>query len=165
MVRSKFKWFTVEIRLKSERRPFGTWIKSGKQWTNGVLSVLYLSWYFSSLFIGLWHSRDQKISKGLKSQQEIYIKFIHSEKATKFCEIFPLLLTTVNTVKSKGKILQNSVAFSEYMNSINVAWSLQFLGYLRSLKCQKATSKIEDMNRMTTGCIILNWSKLNGSEG
>ena len=44
------------------------------------------------------------------------VKFIYSEKATKFCEIFPLLLTTVHTVKSKGKILQNFVAFSEYMN-------------------------------------------------
>ena len=28
------------------------------------------------------------------------VKFIYSEKATKFCEIFPLLLTTVHTVKS-----------------------------------------------------------------
>ena len=44
------------------------------------------------------------------------VKFIYSEKATKFCKIFPLLLTTVHTVKSKGKILQNFVAFSEYMN-------------------------------------------------
>ena len=44
------------------------------------------------------------------------VKFIYSEKATKFCEIFPLLLTTVHTVKSKGKISQNFVAFSEYMN-------------------------------------------------
>ena len=47
------------------------------------------------------------------------LKFIYSEKATKFCEIFPLLLTqvtTVHTVKSKGKISQNFVAFSEYMN-------------------------------------------------
>ena len=43
------------------------------------------------------------------------VKFIYSEKATKFCEIFPLLLTTVHTVKCKGKILQNFVAFSEYM--------------------------------------------------
>ena len=32
------------------------------------------------------------------------IKFIYSEKATKFCEIFPLLLTAVHTVKSEGKI-------------------------------------------------------------
>ena len=44
------------------------------------------------------------------------IKFIYSEKATKLCKIFPLLLTTVHTVKSKGKILQNFVALSEYMN-------------------------------------------------
>ena len=44
------------------------------------------------------------------------LKFIYSEKATKFCEIFLLLLTAVHTVKSKGKISQNFVAFSEYMN-------------------------------------------------
>ena len=44
------------------------------------------------------------------------IKFIYSEKATKVCEVFPLLLTTVHTVKSKGKISQNFDAFSEYMN-------------------------------------------------
>ena len=45
-----------------------------------------------------------------------YLKFIYSEKATKFCEIFPLHLTVCTVVKSKGKILQNVVAFSEYMN-------------------------------------------------
>ena len=44
------------------------------------------------------------------------LKFIYSEKATKFCEIFTLLLTTVHTVKSKVNISQNFVAFSEYMN-------------------------------------------------
>ena len=44
------------------------------------------------------------------------LKFIYSEKATKFCEIFPLLLTTEHTVKSKGEISQNFAAFSEYMN-------------------------------------------------
>ena len=43
-----------------------------------------------------------------------FLKFIYSEKATKFCEIFFLLLTTVHTVKEK--ISQNFVAFSEYMN-------------------------------------------------
>ena len=44
------------------------------------------------------------------------LKFIYSEKATKFCEIFLLLLTTVRTVISKEKISQTFVAFSEYMN-------------------------------------------------
>ena len=42
--------------------------------------------------------------------------YISFEKATKFWEIFTLLLTTVHTVKMK--ISQNSVAFSEYMNQI-----------------------------------------------
>ena len=46
----------------------------------------------------------------------ILLKFIYSEKATKFCEIFHSLLTTVHAVKSKGKILQNLMAFSEYRN-------------------------------------------------
>ena len=44
------------------------------------------------------------------------LKFIYSEMGTKFCEIFPLILTTVHTVKSKWKISQNFVAFSECMN-------------------------------------------------
>ena len=54
------------------------------------------------------------------------LKFIYSEKATKLCKIFTLLLTTlttVHTVKSKVKILQNFVAFSEYMNFIYILWT------------------------------------------
>ena len=43
------------------------------------------------------------------------VKFKYSEKATKFCEIFTLLLTIIHTVKSKAKISQNVVAFSEYL--------------------------------------------------
>ena len=50
------------------------------------------------------------------SKQTNILKFIYSEKATKFCEIFPLLLTVCPAVKSKGKISQNFVAFSEFMN-------------------------------------------------
>ena len=45
------------------------------------------------------------------------LKFIYySEKATKSCEIFLLLLSYVVPVNSKVKISQNFVAFSEYMN-------------------------------------------------
>ena len=40
---------------------------------------------------------------------------IYSEKATKFYEIFTLLLSYVVPVKSKVKISQNFVAFSEYI--------------------------------------------------
>ena len=49
-------------------------------------------------------------------QQSFLLKFIYSEKAAKFCEIFTLLLSHVVPVKSKVKISQNFVAFSEYMN-------------------------------------------------
>ena len=41
-------------------------------------------------------------------------KFIYSEKATKFCEIFTSLLSYVVPVKSKVKVLQTFVAFSEH---------------------------------------------------
>ena len=46
----------------------------------------------------------------------LLLKFIYSEKATKFCEISTLLLSYVVAVKSKVEISQNFVAFSEYMN-------------------------------------------------
>ena len=52
------------------------------------------------------------------------IKFEYSEKAAKFCKISTLLLFTVHTDKSKVKILQDFVAFSEYMNfNLPFFWS------------------------------------------
>ena len=56
-------------------------------------------------------------------RQIILVKFIYSEKATKFCKIFPLLLTVCTEVKSKRMISQNFVAFSEYMNFKDV-WKI-----------------------------------------
>ena len=44
------------------------------------------------------------------------LKFIYSEKPTKFCKIFPVFLSIVHTDKLKGQILQNFVAFTEYMS-------------------------------------------------
>ena len=41
---------------------------------------------------------------------------MHSEKATKFCEISTLLLTGTALDNSKVDISQNFVAFLEYMN-------------------------------------------------
>ena len=49
-------------------------------------------------------------------QLQKLLKFIYSEKATKFCEISTLLLSYVVPVKCKVEISQNFVAFSEYMN-------------------------------------------------
>ena len=64
------------------------------------------------------------------------VKFIYSEKATKFCQIFTLLLSYVVPVKSKVEISQNFVAFSEYMNftmfnvytyDVNFSWPMMGL--------------------------------------
>ena len=44
------------------------------------------------------------------------VKFIYSEKATKFCEILTLFLSYVVPVKSKVEISQNFVTFSKYLN-------------------------------------------------
>ena len=52
----------------------------------------------------------------IKSYDVCFLEFIYSEKATNFCEILTLLLTLCTVVKSKVKISQNVVAFSEYMN-------------------------------------------------
>ena len=44
------------------------------------------------------------------------LKFIYSEKAAKFYEISTVVLSFVVPVKYIVQILQNFVAFSEYMN-------------------------------------------------
>ena len=44
------------------------------------------------------------------------VKFMYSEKVTKFCEISTVDLSYVVPVKSTVVISQNFVAFSEYMN-------------------------------------------------
>ena len=62
-------------------------------------------------------------------------KFIYSEKAKNFCEIFPLLLTVCTAVKSKGKVLQNFVSFSEYMNFKNSKFLFYRADYCRSSIC------------------------------
>ena len=46
---------------------------------------------------------------------------MYFEKATKFCEIFTLLLSYVVPVKSKVEISQNFVFFSKYMDFIRLA--------------------------------------------
>ena len=65
----------------------------------------------------LWKSGFGKIYPLVIKTTWVYsVKFIYSEKATKFYKIFTLLLTVCTVVKSKVKISQNFVAFSEYMN-------------------------------------------------
>ena len=56
---------------------------------------------------------------------------VYSEKASKIFEIFTLLLSTVHTDKSKVKILQNFMGFSEYMNFTYVCSLLSNLLFIR----------------------------------
>ena len=73
-----------------------------------------LCWLWNQV---IWGTRPQQIiSFHLKIFQTSYIKFIYSEKATKFCKIFTLLSSYVVPVKSKVNISQNFVAFSEYVS-------------------------------------------------
>ena len=46
------------------------------------------------------------------------LKFMYSEKATKFCKISTVDLTDVTQDKYLVEMLQKIVAFSEYMNFI-----------------------------------------------
>ena len=46
----------------------------------------------------------------------VILKFIYSEKATKFCKISTLLLSVCTVDKSKVEILKKIWAFSEYTN-------------------------------------------------
>ena len=61
-----------------------------------------------------------------------------SEKATKVCEIFTLLLSYVVPVKSKVEISQNFVAFSEYMNFITLT-----IGFESGSDCPGKCATIE----------------------
>ena len=76
-----------------------------EKWKVSDLGLYHLHRYFCNSYV-------KKVVKEACSS----IKLIYSEKATKFCEIFTLLLTGTTYDKSKVKILQNFVAFSEYMN-------------------------------------------------
>ena len=60
--------------------------------------------------------KDKRIASLSQWIWQLLLKFIYSDKATKFCEISTLLLSYVVPVKSKVEISQNFVAFSEYMN-------------------------------------------------
>ena len=61
-------------------------------------------------------NKTEEVLLPLLRASSTLLKFIYSQKATKFCEISTLLLSYVVPVKSKVEISQNFVPFSEYMN-------------------------------------------------
>ena len=61
--------------------------------------------------------RDESHSVNNKYKADIVtVKFVYSEKATNFCKISTIDLSSVVMVKSMEVISQNSVGFSEHMN-------------------------------------------------
>ena len=90
---------------------------------------------------------------------EIYtsLKFVYSEKATKFYKIFTLLLSVCTTDKSKVKISQNFVVFSECTNFTLrqffetlplTCWDWKSRTTTYSL-CIEVTSQIMDFNDLS----------------
>ena len=91
-------------------------ISSSWKWTKSLSWTLYFilkSWGTVIWFNFLKMGPNWKYLLGLLC---VLLKFIYSEKDTKFCEVFPLLLTGTALYKIKGNIFQNFVTFSEYMN-------------------------------------------------
>ena len=74
------------------------------------------------------------------------IKFIYSEKATKFCKISTLLLSYVVPVKCKVEIWQNCVVFSEYMHFNFRIWKVLQLSFYSSN--QNAVTEMSKGNKM-----------------
>ena len=84
--------------------------------TTSYIAIEYSSTSFDRyIFIHSTHFYSQ-FPLFFSSKSHADIKFIYSEKATKFYKISTLLLSYVVPVKSKLEILQNFVAFSEYIN-------------------------------------------------
>ena len=86
-------------------------------WADKLLVFLV----FLSFMFNLCQNSEVKPNHFKKqSSSSSFLNFVYSEKATKFCEMSTLLLSTVHTDKSKVEISQNFVAFSEYMNFTNL---------------------------------------------
>ena len=77
----------------------------------------YFSFTFCLITQGMWY---KVFGVGSNTFYNPFIqnvlKFIYSEKATKFCEISTVNLSYVVPVKSMVEILKNCVTFSEDMN-------------------------------------------------
>ena len=114
------------------------------------------TWHFTLNFLSLFYSLGFTLLCGIEtrliaqcnfcfqyllflfsSMSLFWLKFIYSEKATKFWEIFTLLLSVCTVDKIKVKISQIFVAFSEYMN-FNCVSFLYILGCMTLVHQKKA---------------------------
>ena len=101
--------FKYHFKLKNQRN----WLKLVwmlKVWS--VINCIFVHWTKKLTFKCINHGLNHLLFfSPLK-----LIKFMYSEKATKFCKTFTFLLSYLVPVKSKVKVSQNFVACSEYMN-------------------------------------------------
>ena len=87
----------------------------------------------------------------MKANESSMLKFIYSEKATNFCEISTVDLSYVVTVKYTVEMLQNFVAFSEYMNISSRFWPLAPQSRDLSQAEKEITAcKADQIHKMTT---------------
>ena len=70
----------------------------------------------NKFYVILWLLDSIQYFKDSQKDFNSGAKTFFSEKATKCCEIFTLILPVFTVDKSKVKISQNFVAFSEYTN-------------------------------------------------
>ena len=80
------------------------------------------------------------------------LKFIYSEKATKFWGISTLLLSYAVPVKSKVEISQNFVAFSEYMN-----FNFQLLIEIRIIMAKLKNKYTKWKSKLDSAAICHSW--------
>ena len=96
--------------------------------------------------------------------------FCLSEKARKFCEISTLLLTVLDTDKSKVEISQNFMAFSEFLTKYNQKTSFvktiwfvkRFIKAQKSFFIKNAVNSSIDFNLIIAPHARLCLSKLGG---
>ena len=86
------------------------------------------------------------------------LKFIYPEKATKFCEISTIDLSYVVPVKSTVEILQNFVAFSEYMNYKSQCYDCRLLSVCPSYVVP-VKSKVEILQNFVAFSEYMNFMK------
>ena len=71
--------------------------------------------YISGLLLKSFIFKPSNSNSLAKQTQICTVKFVYSDKATKFCGISTLLLSTLHTDKSKVEISQKILVFSEYI--------------------------------------------------
>ena len=108
----KFFWFSC----MGKKVPFWQFFRIFKNCQNGTFLPMDENQKFFGPNAFTWSAKKATFRDFIQNMSQApskCLKFIYSEKATKFCEISALLFSTVHADKSKVEISQNFVTFSE----------------------------------------------------